>query len=144
MDASLEGLGACWNGKGYAIAIPQWVKMNRCIAHYEIYNVVVVFAKWAREWMGWTVRVRSDNMAVVHALNSLGARDEVFGMCIRNILMIIAKYTIHCYTVHIPGAQNDAADALSRLVIDWEDNKWVLNHVVAEEVPKARSLYTDI
>ena len=43
VDASLESLGACWEGKGYAMAIPETVKYEQHIGHFEMYNVVVAF-----------------------------------------------------------------------------------------------------
>ena len=109
------GLGTWSESRAYAVAIPQWVKRGRCIAHFEMYNVVVAFKKWAKHWAGRTVRVRSDNMAVVHALNNVAARDEFFGTCIRNLLMISAKHSVHFYAVHILGVWNTRADASHRL-----------------------------
>ena len=76
IDASLTGIGAVWGSKAYAKGIPEIIHRGRSIVHFEMYNAVVMMKYWAREWQGSIVHVHSDNMAVVHTINSLCANDE--------------------------------------------------------------------
>ena len=133
---TFSGLEICCQLSMNQYPLIWWIVEYRrtCIAHFEMYNVLVAFTKWAKYWKGKTVTVRSDSMAVVYTLNNLAARDKFFAACIRSLLMISAKHNIHYYMLHIPGVWNTRADALSRLVIDWDNNKWALDTGNTEEV----------
>ena len=79
VDASLQGLGACWGNVGYSCHIPEEIKKGGNTVRFEMYNVVVALAMWGMRWGGRVVRIYSDNMAVVHVLNNLRANDEFMG-----------------------------------------------------------------
>ena len=49
--------------------------------------------------------------------------------------MLLARHNIHMQAVHIPGILNEKADALSRLMMDYDAYKWVLSQVEVQEVP---------
>ena len=113
VDTSLVGLGALWGKRGYSCNILEHLCCIGSIIHFEMYNVVVALAMWAENWAGWVIRINSDNMAVVHAINNLRSHDTFLATCLRNALMTLARHGIHMYAVHIPGAENREADALS-------------------------------
>ena len=135
VDASLQGLGACWGNVGYSCPIPEEIKKRGNIVRYEMYNVVVALAMWGMKWGGRVVRIYSDNMAVLHVLNNLRANDEFMATCLRNVLMLLARHNIHMQAVHISGILNKKADALSRLMMDYNAYEWVLTQVEVHEVP---------
>ena len=122
-------------GRGYSCQIPEHIRCGRNIVHFEMYNIVVALATWAHNWPGQLVRIKSDNMAVVHAINNLRAQDTFLATCLRNALMTVACYGIHIDAIHIPGVENKKADALSWLMIDPICHEWVLEKVTLEPIP---------
>ena len=108
-----------------------------------MYNVVMALATWADSWVGRVIHIHFDNMAVVHTINSLWAKDAFLAKCLRNILMILARYGIHMYAVHVPGVKNRKADALSRLMINFEVHAWVLGKVSICQVPHTAFILDD-
>ena len=125
VDASLEGIGGCWNKNAYCDHIPNVIKQGSGIVHFEMFNVYVALRHWAKLLQGQTVRVNSDNMAVVQIVNSYRTNDPFLGMCIRIILWVAARYNFHVVAEHIPWALNTIADALSRLNQDEAEYRWV-------------------
>ena len=134
VDASLVGIGAVWGARAYAEKIPEDIRKGRSIVHFEMYNIIVMIKHWAKRWQGAIVYVHSDNMAVVHTINSLRANDEFLGVCIRNLLMEAAQYNIHIKACHVQGIHNTVADALSRLGMGSHEHEWVLGQVSVERV----------
>ena len=113
LDASLQGLGARWGQKVYALSIP--VGYNHYnIVHLEMINILVAVRTWAEDWRGRTLLVHCDNAAVVSVLQSGATKDLTLAAIARNITMEVAKYDINLHTVHIAGKMNTVADCLSR------------------------------
>ena len=126
------GLGAFWGNSGYSCRIQEHIRHSGSIVHFEMYNVVVALAMWADRWSGHVVRISSNNMAVVHAINNLQAHNAFLATCLHNALMILARHGIYMYAVHIPGVKNREADALSGIMMDFNSNRWVLEKVTLE------------
>ena len=77
----------------------------------ELVPIVMAIAMWGAEWQASTVLIRSDNYAVVSSLSSGSAKD----VTLMHILhFYLAQFDIRVVTRHIAGAENTAADALSR------------------------------
>ena len=58
------------------------------------------------------MHVQCDNAAVVAVINSGSSKDQ--DVMLRCLVFIAAKFNFIVSAVHIPGAQNQLADALSR------------------------------
>ena len=84
------------------------------IVYVEMYNAWVAVAIWSRLWKNRIVKINSDNLAVVHFINTLRTNDGFLSMCLRNILMILAKNNVHIQAERIMGIDNNKAEALSR------------------------------
>ena len=108
------GCGAvCDRGQWFQVPWPQsWAGLN--IAAKEMVPVVIGVALWGQGWAKSTLLVRSDNMAVVHALTSGAAKDPLLMHLLRCLHFYTASHQIGIQARHVQGALNTAADALSR------------------------------
>ena len=66
------------------------------------------------KWKDKRVEIKCDNWAVVQVLNHGKAKDNILGVCARNIWMLTSIYNVDLVVNHIPGKQNHIADLLSR------------------------------
>ena len=75
---------------------------------------MVACAIWGPYWQHRQVLVLSDNMAVVHVINSQSSKERTILHLLRCLHFICAGYDITLKADHIVGVHNLAADALSR------------------------------
>ena len=116
LDASLQGLGACFHSEVYPVPIPRgYLQMD--IVHLEMLNILVAVRVWGATWSGKTIRLHCDNQAVVCVINSGKTEDVILAALGRNTCMELAKHDVRLKTVHIAGKTDHIADALSRLSI---------------------------
>ena len=80
----------------------------------ELLPIVVALALWGEVWTGRAVKCRCDNAAVVAIVNSGTSRCERAMHLLRSAFFFQAKYDIIAWAEHIPGVENQSADALSR------------------------------
>ena len=113
LDASLTGLGGCFNQMVYTILFPHGFK-NYNINHLEMLNVMVAIKIWGTLWQNKNITIRCDNLPVVEVLNTGRPRDAILAACARNIWLLTAIYNIHLTVHHIQGHSNTIADLLSR------------------------------
>ena len=97
-------------GQWFQVQWPEsWAGVH--IAAKEMVPVVISVAIWGHEWAGCLLRVRSDNMVVVHAGT---AKDPLLMHLLRCLHFFTASHQIGIKAEHVPGALNIGADALSR------------------------------
>ena len=84
------------------------------IAIKELVPIVVAAALWGPSWEGHHIRFHSDNIAVVAILTKHTTRDPLLNHFLRCLFLYSAFYKFNYSAIHIPGALNTAADALSR------------------------------
>ncbi len=77
----------------------------------ELLPIVLAVVMWGCLWTGMTVLCMCDNMAVVTIINSGRSRMDKAMHLMRCFL---AWWDVALVCKHIPGADNDTADALSR------------------------------
>ena len=116
LDASLNGLGACFGNEVYALPLPVNF-MNLHITQLEMLNVVVALKVWANIWANKRIKISCDNLAVVEILKSGKTRDPFLATCAKNIWLITAMFNIDIILIHVPGVNNQVADLLSRWTI---------------------------
>ena len=77
LDASLVRVGGVWNGQVYTAKIPEHVKANRSIVHFEMINLLVALNVW-KDWRGLYVKfllsIWEDNEANHNKLKQLISR----------------------------------------------------------------------
>ena len=80
----------------------------------ELLPIVLVLALWGHRWAGKLVRCRCDNAAVVALINSGTSKCEMAMHLLRSAFIFLAMHDVTLWAVHIPGVENESADALSR------------------------------
>ena len=99
-----EWMQCPWNGS--------WT--DKGIATKELLPIVLAMALWGEQWAHKHVLVQSDNMAVVHVINSLKCKDQSMLHLMRCLHFFTAQFDIKLRATHIQGVLNIPADAVSR------------------------------
>ena len=84
------------------------------IMYQELLPIILACAVWGRHWCNSSVRVYCDNMGTVSIVNSGYSRVGSIMHLLRCLFFIRARFNFHLEAVHIPGAHNHLADAISR------------------------------
>ena len=107
------GAGAFWKSEWFQLKWPT-VLQEEQIAVKELAPITIACALWGPRWTGSSIRVHSDNEAVVTVVNSGYSRQPVMMHLLRCIFFFKAKFDFTLTAAHIPGQYNTLADALSR------------------------------
>ena len=105
-------LGRAWtygvwpsNIKGMEITLP------------ELYPIVLAVNLWGEHIRNRMIEFHTDNMALVSIINSTSSSKENIMALVRTLVATMLKFNFSFHAFHIPGAQNDVADSLSRFQI---------------------------
>eukprot|EP00731_Ephydatia_muelleri_P007126 Em0003g1374a len=120
------GCGASWNQQWFQV---QWSESATLlpISVKEMLPIIMTAATWGAQWHSQLVACYCDNQAVVATLATRSSKEEQLANLLRCLFYFKALFQFELRGIHIPGAQNQAADALSRNRID----------VFFQQVPKA-------
>ena len=120
-DASgLFGCGALWSPFWFQLQWPhsyrdQHLKLKEeSITLKEILPIVVACAVWGHLWRNKSVMAHCDNQGAVAAVNSGYSRVPQIMHMLRCLFFIRAHLGIKLRAVHVPGKDNELADAISR------------------------------
>ena len=131
VDACLSGVGGTDGERAYARQVSPTYDGVANITELEAMNVVIAQHTFmSQKDRGSHIRIRCDNMAAVHALRTGRANNPILQECARAAWMTQALLGVDISYDHIPGADNDVADALSRA------------HLTAKDDERAQSLVT--
>ena len=101
--------GSC--GLTWVFSTRGWEEID--ISVKQLVPVVVAAAPWGGLWRGKHICFHSDNMAVVSILSTETAKSPPLMHLLRCFSFYCALYCINVSCMHVPGAINAAADALS-------------------------------
>ena len=87
------------------------------IALLELLAVAIAVDTLKNAMAGHQIRVRSDNMAVIFAINNATAKCKHCLLLVHHITSICLRFQIHLVTVHIIGSTNSSTNALSHLML---------------------------
>ena len=112
------GFGAFFKGQWFS---GTWAvsQKSQSIAYKELFPVVIAGHVWGPQWCKRHVLFRSDNDAVVHMLNSRTSKIPCLMRLLRNLLFSAACHIFSFSAEHVPGVNNQLADALSRF--HWQE-----------------------
>ena len=131
VDATLTQLGGAWGKRVYAVKIPLELGNNLSITHFEMFNITVALKLWGHSWRDKVVCIHCDNQGAVTVCGSGRTRYPFLNLCLHSLWLTAACFNIQLRVVHIPGRDNQIADALSRNTFHSEDEvQW-------EAVPNA-------
>lgn len=118
-DASTVGHGGhCgpdWFAQSWPAATLEWATS---ISWLEMIPILAACLLWGPRWGGLRVSMHCDNSGVVGAWQKGWSRDRRLMSLIRQTLFVAATHSFDLQVIHVPGVENSAADALSRLQID--------------------------
>ena len=106
-------LGTDWFYVNWELDCPELVGSH--INELELATVFIALSRWGSKLSGTHVRIRSDNMATVSALNKSTTRGPALMPWVREIFWLCVRYDITITSRHIPGIENILADRVSRL-----------------------------
>ena len=70
LDACLTGFGGVYGSKVYTYCLNEVVvPTSFCIAHLELWNILIACRVWGDQWTGKNVAIACDNMSAVSILN---------------------------------------------------------------------------
>ena len=115
-DASASiGFGGYFAGQWFQDKWPQSILRNaRSIAWLEFFPVVVAITLWGKSLSGRHIWIRSDNRAVVDIINKQTSKCPLIMKLLRYFVLVCLRDNVTIKAKHIPGVQNNIADALSR------------------------------
>ncbi len=117
MTSDASGSWGCgaYTSQGHWFQLPfpeSWSDINITIK--ELLPIVLGVAVWGELWQGTHVSCRCDNAAVVAIVNSGRCKVDKAMHLVRYLSFFLARWEVSLRCRHLPGAQNGAADALSR------------------------------
>lgn len=115
--SSAIGYGAVKGSQWFQGKWTDWWK-NQNIALLELYPIVIAFEIWASQFMNQSVEIFSDNQAVVHIINNQTSQDPLIMILLRRLTLTCLRCNVRIKSQHIPGQDNNCADALSRFQMD--------------------------
>ena len=80
----------------------------------ELIPILAAAVLWGAEWSRRRIVFYCDNEALVFILNKRRLSDSNIMLSIRRLTLLSLHYNINVLAVHIHGATNDIANALSR------------------------------
>ena len=111
--SSTIGYGGYFGSKWFAGKWPDTC-LGLNIALLEIYPICLAFKLWSSELSNKCIILNSDNMAVVHILNTFTSKDQSILKILRVIVLQCMFHNILIRAKHIPGVNNTCSDLLSR------------------------------
>ena len=86
----------------------------RIISLLEFFPIVVAMSLFGESLRNARLVIRCDNEAVVHIINKRSSADLGISCLLRQFVLLCLQFNTRFLAVHVPGARNAAADALSR------------------------------
>ena len=107
------GCGAFSSSSWFQYQWPQSYQSHH-ITVKELLPIVIAAAIWGHSWENQSVLCRCDNEAVVHIINTGTSKDHNVMQLMRCLHFIAAHFNLLITAKHLPGINNEIADALSR------------------------------
>ena len=115
-DACLVALGAVCQNEYICARFPQDILQVKGtnITHLELWAVIIGVRTWGPKLRGKIIRVKTDNEAVAHIVNSGWSQDALLQKQLRELVWWLARCEFKIKSVYLPGKSNVLPDILSR------------------------------
>ena len=107
------GCGAWWGVEWMQLQWPAGTE-EWSIAYKELLPIVLACMVWGHRWTKHRIVVHCDNEAVVEVVAAGYSKEMNLMHLLRCLFLVTAVHELSLRSVHIPGIQNVAADAISR------------------------------
>ena len=126
--APSRGVGGHWKDQCFSIELSQEGKLTHS-TYAELLALVVATILWSDDWYGETIHWRTDCQAHVRGLFKL--RSKAPELLPLHDILDQFQFSKHFAfsSEHIPGEDNDFADALSRLYFETIPSGWTICHL---------------
>ena len=97
------------------------------ISLLELYPIFLAFQLYGYNFKNRCICIHSDNIAVVHILNSSTSKDPLMMIMVRKLILFCMLNNIYIKALHISGEINELADSLSRFQMEkvWQLGKFL-------------------
>ena len=116
-DSSTQAAGALFQGDwfymNWQLDLPQF--SDEHINVKEALTVCFAARRWCHRWKNKRIIIHTDNTTALALINKGTSKSQIIMAELRNLFWLSTKFNFHIRAVHLPGSQNFAADAISRL-----------------------------
>ena len=140
-DASDVGMGGVLGNNWFSVGWPRGFSADCCSTNFqEIFAIFTAVTIWGSELCNKQLLIYCDNETVVTVINSGTCKNNRIMDVVRGIFFVCAKNNISLFAEHVPGVENEMADALSRL----QEERFARLHPTARKnsTPVPRSVWT--
>ena len=140
-DASDVGMGGVLGNNWFSVGWPRGFSADCCSTNFqEIFAIFTAVTIWGSELCNKQILIYCDNETVVTVVNSGTCKNNRIMDVVRGIFFVCAKNNISLFAEHVPGVENEMADALSRLQVE----RFARLHPTARKTstPVPRSVWT--
>lgn len=122
------GGGAFFNNHWTVLVWPStWdLELRRDITYLELIPILVAIWLWSEQLAAKKLLINTDNMALVHIVNSKSSKTDRVMSLIRPLVLICLKHNIQIKATHIIGYKNSIADSISRF--QWQRFRTLAPH----------------
>ena len=105
--------GTKWFYTNWEVDYPEHKEKH--ITFLELLSIVISIKKWGPCWRGLHVRVRTDNVAAMSAINNATSKSQDLMLLVREMFWLCVKFECRITACYIKGVDNIVSDRLSRL-----------------------------
>ena len=116
-SAQSLGMGAVFETHWFYQQWPSTWWCSQTIVLLELMPIVVALEVWGEEFRNACVTLHTDNLPLVHIINSQSSTEPLVMILIRRLVLQALKCNFLVQAVHIQGTNNVLCDKLSRLQV---------------------------
>ncbi|XP_060077427.1 uncharacterized protein LOC132556980 [Ylistrum balloti] len=114
-DATNVAFGGIYKNQWFQGVFPAELQRSEpSMALFELYPIVMACVLWGHQWCKKRVLFHCDNMATVDIITKGRSKVKSIMRLVRTLTFHSAMYNFIVHARHIPGSDNNIADAISR------------------------------
>ncbi|XP_033745599.1 uncharacterized protein LOC117331113 [Pecten maximus] len=118
-DATNQAFGGIYRNQWFKGVFPEELKRDQpSMALFELYPIVMSCMLWGHQWTKKRILFHCDNMATVDIISKGRSKIKSIMRLVRTLTYYSAMNNYVVHAKHIPGSENNTADAISRSQMD--------------------------